>query len=197
MVRSNRLRRPSRHPRQKPFLDFCSQCIVHSLGVHERAPLALVLNCSRVHQFASPTAPAAKAFFVAVIADLSSSRGRSPMIGVINQPSPTGISRVNETASHSISSPSPIFLCSTPSTWEKLQYELRRHRKPSSSPSGRRRSFAVPGSSTCQKCMPREMLKPRSFPVSLASTLYSASSTMLTTTCFLNRMASVVLSPSF
>jgi hypothetical protein len=93
---------------------------------------------------------AANARLVAVKVNCSESRGKVPIIGAISQPGPGGTVRVSETASHSMTSPSRHF--------SKLQYEFKRQRNPSPSPSAKRRSLAVPGRSICQMCVLREKL---------------------------------------
>src|SRR6266853_4662870 len=117
MVRAYRSRHPLSLPRQDTLLKFRGERVVHSYGIHEPTSPVLYgfrLVCRNVtlhiHQFAfhqfSPSARfSINAFFVALNVNSSASRGRFPTIGLISQPSPGGILRVSDTASHSICNP--------------------------------------------------------------------------------------------
>src|ERR1019366_10532666 len=107
---------------------------IYTLSLHDALPISVSRYCFSgvnlalvVHRRASFIPFAVRAFLVAFKVNSSDSRGRSWTMGPMSQPRPLGMLRVSETASHSISSPS--------GSSRKLQYELRRHRKPLSSPS--------------------------------------------------------------
>src|SRR6185369_1799206 len=104
MIRTNRCRYPCRHPYQQTLLNSGGERVVHSHRVYEPT-LSGIDICLYVHQFCSRETPAVNAFLVALKVKANFSRGKSVMIGDINQPSPGGTSRVSETASHSICNP--------------------------------------------------------------------------------------------